>query len=286
MKKRDGFSNQIMIVVPPENFQKSDEITRQLYVSDIGHFPRAEDNLVSRKEGCDSEVMIICTGGNGWFKFNNQHFDMKKDEAIIMPAGIPHIYGTSEGGWWQVFWIHFGGLQSKEIRSSLRGTHSDAPFPLPFGQESRNVFSLICSSLQNGISPIKYDLACSRLWHLMGALRTDRKMGSELSQGAINECLSIMESRINGCLTLEELSVKVSMTPQYLCRLFKQKTGHSPIEHFNRMKIQRACNLLDMTSEKIGEISTQIGIGDPYYFTRIFKRIMGVPPREYRNRQK
>ncbi len=95
-----------------------------------------------------------------------------------------------------------------------------------------------------------------------------------------------MEDRIQTSLTLDDLSDRVSMTPQYLCRLFKQKTGHTPIEHFTRLKIQRACYLLDMTSDQIHEISRQIGFDDPYYFTRTFKRIMGTPPREYRNRQK
>ncbi|MBI9101589.1 MAG: helix-turn-helix domain-containing protein [Spirochaetales bacterium] len=286
MKKKDGFSNQIMIVVPPENYQKSDDITGQLYLTDIGIFPKAEDHLVSRLNGCESEVMIICTGGNGWFEFEGRRFELKKDEAIILPAGIPHEYGTAEGEWWEIFWIHFGGNLSGAIRDGIRENETIAPFPLPFGQESRHIFSLICSSLQVGISPMKYDLACARLWHLMGSIRTDRKAGSELSRGTINECISMMEDRINGSLTLEELSHRISMTPQYLCRLFKQKTGHTPMEHFTRLKIQKACYLLDMTSDQVNEISSQIGIDDPYYFTRTFKRIMGTPPRDYRNRQK
>ncbi|MDY7028988.1 MAG: helix-turn-helix transcriptional regulator [Spirochaetota bacterium] len=102
----------------------------------------------------------------------------------------------------------------------------------------------------------------------------------------IDECLNLMEERIGGTLTLRDLSDRVSLTPQYLCRLFKQQTGHPPMEHYARLKIQRACALLDMTFERICEISLQLAIEDPYYFSRVFKRIMGMPPRECRRRQR
>ena len=113
----------------------------------------------------------------------------------------------------------------------------------------------------------------------------DRTTGSLDFYGNIKTCIKYIDKSLDTTLTLKELSDKVGLTPQYLCRIFKKHTGHSPIEYYTLRKIKRACTLLDMTDLRISEISSQVGIRDPYYFTRIFKRIMKMPPTEYRNRQ-
>ena len=66
----------------------------------------------------------------------------------------------------------------------------------------------------------------------------------------------------------------------------KQKTGHSPLAYYNLLKIQEACNLLDNTPMKLNQICYKLGIDDPYYFSRLFTKIMGMSPRNYRALQK
>lgn len=68
--------------------------------------------------------------------------------------------------------------------------------------------------------------------------------------------------------------------------LFKQVTGYSPIDYYMRLKIQRACQYLDLTDYSVKEISKNVGIEDPYYFSRMFSKIMGQSPSDYRKRQK
>ncbi|MBI9107442.1 MAG: AraC family transcriptional regulator [Spirochaetales bacterium] len=286
MKKQDGFNNQVLIVIPPELYISSDIISKQLFITDIGCFPNAKEHLVTRISGCSSNILIICNGGRGWFESGENYFEIKGGEAIIISKNTPHRYGSIDASPWGIFWIHFQGILAPEISCRISGSAINIPFPLTIGDESRHLFTLICDSLQEGISPSGYNLACGRMWHLAGSLSADRLSGTGISYGTITECISIMENRISRSLSLGELSSKVRVTPQYLCRLFKQKTGHSPIEHYTQMKVQRACTLLDMTSDRIGEISRQIGIDDPYYFTRTFKRVMGISPRDYRKREK
>ena len=54
------------------------------------------------------------------------------------------------------------------------------------------------------------------------------------------------------------------------------------MDYFIHIKIQRACFLLDTTTLSVREIGSQVGYEDPYYFSRIFRKVMGVPPRAYR----
>ena len=58
------------------------------------------------------------------------------------------------------------------------------------------------------------------------------------------------------------------------------------MSYFNQLRIQKACELLDFTDMKINQVCFKIGIDDPYYFSRLFKQVMGCSPREYQQVKK
>ena len=63
------------------------------------------------------------------------------------------------------------------------------------------------------------------------------------------------------------------------------KTGFSPIEYFNHLKVQKACQYLLFTDLRVKEIADKLGIEDPYYFSRMFSKLMGMSPGTYRTKR-
>ncbi|HNW55438.1 MAG TPA: helix-turn-helix transcriptional regulator, partial [Bacteroidales bacterium] len=61
------------------------------------------------------------------------------------------------------------------------------------------------------------------------------------------------------------------------------RTGHSPIDYFIQPKIQRSCRYLDNTVLSIADVAREIGFDDQFYFSRQFRKVMSMSPREYRN---
>ena len=59
-----------------------------------------------------------------------------------------------------------------------------------------------------------------------------------------------------------------------------------PLDYFMQLRIQEACRWLDFTELKVLEVAEQVGLRDPYYFSRVFSKVMGMPPTEYRKRVK
>ncbi|GEM46318.1 helix-turn-helix transcriptional regulator [Deinococcus cellulosilyticus] len=82
--------------------------------------------------------------------------------------------------------------------------------------------------------------------------------------------------------SLEELSGVVSVTPEYLCRLFKKHTGHAPLEWVRLLRLDRALSLVTRTNYTFGEISDLMGFASPFHFSRRFKLAYGLSPREVR----
>ena len=87
-------------------------------------------------------------------------------------------------------------------------------------------------------------------------------------------------------LSLEELAAAFHYSPKYLGRLFKARTGQTVRGYCNHMKLRYAQSLLNDTELSIEAVATQAGFGSINYFDRIFRKMTGVSPGEYRNSSK
>jgi len=92
-----------------------------------------------------------------------------------------------------------------------------------------------------------------------------------------------MQKNIEKGLSIADIANHVNSSASHFSALFKKNTGFPPIEYFNQLKIQKACQYLQFTKLRIREIAFQIGIDDPYYFSRLFTKTMGYSPKEYRD---
>ena len=108
-------------------------------------------------------------------------------------------------------------------------------------------------------------------------------LGFELAQEkkAFENGEGLVKENIEKDLTLEELASVSGFSVSHFSMTFRKETGHSPLTYFNLLKIRKACMLLDSTDMKMNQICHKIGISDPYYFSRMFSKVMGISPRDY-----
>lgn len=84
-------------------------------------------------------------------------------------------------------------------------------------------------------------------------------------------------------LSLDSVSMEIDVTPYYFSRLFKEETGINFIEYVNKLRIDKAKELLNSDGNmSIKEICMEVGFSDPNYFSRQFKKYAGISPTEYR----
>ncbi|QHW31999.1 AraC family transcriptional regulator [Paenibacillus rhizovicinus] len=81
----------------------------------------------------------------------------------------------------------------------------------------------------------------------------------------------------------EALEQSLHHNYEYLCQIFKKYSGTTIVSYIHQLQIQRAKHLLAATGAMIKEVAEQVGYQDPYYFSRIFKKLEAISPQQFRN---
>lgn len=111
---------------------------------------------------------------------------------------------------------------------------------------------------------------------------SDEAQTAEDPTDVIRTVIRYVEENYTQNITLEGLAQKYYISVSYLSRRFKNVTGENFSEFLIRRRIDHACQLLSTTGLSVAEIGTVCGYPDCFYFSRIFKKVMGMPPSRYR----
>ncbi len=287
MKRQDGFPGQLSYVVP-QGIQKvieADPLISDLFFTDIGYYPDAQYHYRERKDGIDQSILIYCTAGKGIVWIGQKSFSVDADSYIIIPAGKSHLYYSDEFHPWSIYWLHFTGKKAQYFYN-----YGSRVINIDKGKDSRinsriGIFHDIFRNLERGfgVDTLEYVNLC--LAYLLASfIHIDqfRLVNKAYENDSVNKSINYMLENITRNIRLNDLANEVGLSVAHYSRLFFAKTAQSPINYFNQLKMQRACQLLNLSNLSIGEVARETGYQDQFHFSRVFKKIIGVSPREYR----
>lgn len=291
IKISDGFAGERSIVLPEliRKTCKEDTFIKQLYVTDIGYYPHAVYHHRERPEGVDQYILIYCQKGSGWCMIGNNKYDVRENQWLIIPRGMPHTYESNNSNPWTIYWVHFTGNEAP-----IFGDNCYIPSDIPASETSRfsdrnNIFEEIFLTLSDNYSVDNLRYASSLLYTYLATfryLKKFRKYNSQQERIDTNDIADMavryMNDNIERKINLTELASYIGYSTSQFSLIFHNKTGHSPLSYFNLLKIQHACKLLETTNLKINQICSKVGIDDNFYFSRLFKKIVGISPKKYR----
>jgi AraC-like DNA-binding protein len=231
-------------------------------------------------------VLIYCISGTGYYVLNNgEPKKVDPGQLLIIPPDTPHEYGASDENPWSIFWIHLKGLYLDAFMKKFSPPEL-SPVADSAGEQIKELFYRCFHLLEMPYQEEEFIYLCQLAAVVVSlvpcaAKQSTRRLTPNGSRG-IERTIAFMRIHLHENVTLEQLSKAAGFSPSHLHYLFRQYSGYAPIEYFLRMKIQAAAGDVFFSDLTIREIADIYSIEDPYYFSRLFKKIMGMSPLQYR----
>lgn len=261
-----------------------------------------KDNFLHSRRILEENVFIFVLEGTLFINSNNTNYTVHKNQFIILKAGEEHFGYKESNGSLKYYWVHFSNtvnLKEKKIinyitsdKSSLLNQEQSFQkasfyyFPETGTFENNTRFLLLFRqmmdfSLDNNINKTILDYSLSILMmEFSQSLHKQNENSNKEIPSIISDICHWIKNNYQNNFTIEELSQEFKYQSSYLSNLFSKNMNMSIIQYTNRVRISAAKNLLSNFSVK--ETAYSCGFDDEKYFMKIFKKIEGITPGQYK----
>lgn len=277
-------ADSVRYVVPAPAIKALSEnpLTRELYPLAFGHYRKAEGHHMHREHHRDY-LLIYCTDGRAFLNIEGSPYTAEAGDLFLLPPGVAHRYTADPDRPWTIHWVHFAGPLATEFRDYM-GFGPDTHC-LHLGVQPRVLvdFNGLLSVRQTGFRSRGLVHAANRLRQLLAAIPLTVDAATREQQPDLEIIHNFMREHLEERITLEQLAELAGLSPAHFATRYRSQTGTTPIQHFIHLKVERACQLLDTSGLTFAQISARLGYDDAYYFSRLFKKVMGQSPSHYRH---
>ena len=199
--------------------------------------------------------------------------------AVLYPPRYPYRYLYGGAAPLSYFWVHFTGSYAERLLREC----GFSPLPclaLPRVQNRvAEQFRRLLERTEGTETLREQELACELERLLLTLARFSRK---EEPVRPLSRSIGIIHASYHKELRIPELARAENLSHSRYITLFRRQTGLSPTAYIVDLRLKSACELLRNTDMTIKQIGLQVGYDDPFFFSKLFKRHIGVSPTEYR----
>ena len=215
-----------------------------------------------------------------------QTYSIKSGQGFLIFPGQINTYYADSRLPWEYAWIEFDGLRVKEALD-LTELSKNTPVYHPHSKDLRK------QMLHEMLYVVNH--AKESPFHLIGHLflffdyltrsakSTRLVQSSKMSDYYIKEAINYIEQNFQNSITIEDIAAVCGINRSYFGKIFRNSIGRSPQEFLMNYRMVKAAELLKLTSLSIAEIGSAVGYENQLHFSRAFKTIYGISPREWRN---
>jgi AraC-like DNA-binding protein len=241
------------------------------------------DYRISRQSFPWQAVELVVNGG-GWLKLKNGTFRLRPGILFRYGHGTDYEMVSDTEYPLQKYFVDFTGpegrrslarspLQSGQVRQALYPHELQELFEHILLEGNRKL-KLSSAITTNYLRVLFQKIGqCAEIFPGQG---TSRALASYL------KAKSLLDDHFKQLINIEEAASKLGVTSETLCRLFRRFSQTSPYQYLIHLRINLAVDLLLGTDLLIKQVGEEIGIPDPFHFSRIFKRVQGVSPDAFR----
>ena len=271
------------ILYTPSPFARSS----LLHLQEVGSLTAIRPHT-SKREKLQSYLCFMVEDGEGELVYEGKKYELKTGDVVFIDCRKAYSHSTGmnlNAGLWSLRWCHFYGPSMPAIYAKycergglpvIRGADVSQ-----YAAILTDIYTLASSSDYirdmriNGKLNDLLTLLMESSWHREAHTNAPKKM-------EISRVKSFLDEHYKEKLSLESVASHFFIDKHYLARLFKEQYGVTLVTYLQQVRITHAKRMLRFTNKSIEEIGLECGIGELNYFSRVFKKLEGVSPSEFR----
>jgi AraC-like DNA-binding protein len=282
-RRPEGFPGQRLVIIPPAIVANAARqvLTRDLCVTHIGHFSAAGGHFVERPHGTSQHILIACLAGAGACVLDGQEWRMEPGDTLFLPPREHHRYQADERSPWTIFWVHFRGLRAADYLASLGVSRRSPVLTVADPAVLLEAFEDTFRHVTHGFGEAALTGLSTAFARLLGLAKVHQRAAGSRSRRAesrLLKVLALMRDDLARPWTLRELAREAHLSVPHFSDLCRRQCGMPAISLLTRLRLQRAMDLLQHGRHNVAEAASAVGYDDPFYFSRLFKKHMGMPP--------
>jgi AraC-like DNA-binding protein len=248
-----------------------EELRMGLAIEAAGHFRTHSHAIHDRKRR--DHLLVYCVDGEGYLKLGRSQTLIGVGDVFLAPAGRVHSYGCDPRTGWDIWYVHFHG----ELAERMVGMTALKP-PAPVAHVGAGLLESQFATIVRLLSakPIHFglDASCALLGLLVALKKCiDQK---SMDHEGLNRAIDAPAA------SLDEMAEVASLSKYHFIRSFRKATGTTPWRHVINRRMMEAKQLLSDPDYSIQQIAFHLGYNDPNYFSRAFRKEVGMSPRAFR----
>ena len=283
--------------------------TSLLHLQEVGSLSAIRPHT-SKREKLQSYLCFMVEDGEGELVYEGKKYELRSGDVVFIDCRKAYSHSTGmnpNAGLWSLRWCHFYGPSMPAIyakycergglpvirgadvsvdlaRGADMGRRDDVSCGADVSQYAAiltDIYTLASSSDYirdmriNGKLNDLLTLLMESSWHREAHTNAPKKM-------EISRVKSFLDEHYKEKLSLESVASHFFIDKHYLARLFKEQYGVTLVTYLQQVRITHAKRMLRFTDKSIEEIGLECGIGELNYFSRVFKKLEGVSPSEFR----
>lgn len=257
-----------------------------LYLQEAGELQAIRQHT-SKRQKLNSYLFFIVIKGSGVLQFDDEEYQLKPGCCAFVDCQKKYSHKSASDDLWTLKWVHFNG----SIMEGIYEKYSSFGGQPCFFTEEHNTYITLLNEIfeiARTTSSIRdfriYDKLTTLLMHILSESQKTERYSTDASStdAKLRYIQEYIEQHFTEKISLDELEKTFYINKYYLTRIFKQKYGISINNYIIQQRITSAKYQLRFSNKSIEKIGQNCGMSDASYFNRMFKKIEGVSPRDFR----
>jgi len=217
-------------------------------------------------------LMHYVISGKGIFEREGKEYHIKSGQIFLIRPFEITIYKADMKDPWTYQWIGFDGEKCDELLDKTRFRNACVLDAFECGAIFHNMIST-----ENEEKKEVYLLG--KIYEMLFILAKDVEAKKE---DYVQRAIDYIDNRYASEITISKVASSLNIDRRYLSRIFTHKVGVSPQKYLVNVRMKKASQLLSERGLNVGEAARSVGYSDPYNFSKIFKKTLGVSPSYYK----